>query len=106
MDVFIERDIRTNKGCRWHCCPTCHPAQTGPRWVYGCLHPAFSSNREGDFCPIVQCGGNPAKCVLKKDDFKKMIGYYKSGLTRSLNAANEKVAKLQSELNDLNELFK
>ena len=105
MQVFVEGDFPTGKQCKYHCCPSCHPAQIGPETVYGCTSKAWTINREGDFCPIVQCGGNPDKCTLKDKRFNKMIGNYKSGLTRSLNTATEKVKRLKKELGELKELL-
>jgi len=63
--IFLDGDFpskQSAKGCRFHCSPTCHPAQIGPEWVYGCLHPEWPENKAGDFCPIVRCGAKQAKC--------------------------------------------
>jgi len=60
---FIDGDFPSGKGdCEYHCSPTCHPAQIGPEWQYGCLHPGWPQNQAGDFCPIVTCGGEKSKC--------------------------------------------
>lgn len=65
--AFIDGDFKTGKGdCKHHCSPTCHPAQIGPKWKYGCLHPKWPQNKAGDFCPIVDCGGLKEKCELKE----------------------------------------
>ncbi len=60
--MHIDGDFQTGKDCKHHCSPSCHPMQTGPDWKYGCLHKAWPQNEYGDFCPIVECGGNPKKC--------------------------------------------
>ena len=64
--IFIDGDFPTGKRCKYHCSPTCHPAQVGPDWLYGCLHPELEETKSGDFCPIVNCGGNPEKCDFPK----------------------------------------
>lgn len=76
--IHIDGDFPTGKGCEHHCSPTCHPAQVGPEWVYGCTHPAWPHNRNGDFVPIVDCGGDPAKCDLCRRT--KHLGRYIVGL--------------------------
>jgi len=64
--VFIDGDFPSDKGtCKYHCSPTCHPAQIGPDWKYGCLHKAWPQNRQGDFCPMVKCGGSPDECEIQ-----------------------------------------
>jgi len=63
--IHIDGDFKSNLGnCKHHCSPSCHPAQTGPDWKYGCLNMGWESNRMGDFCPIVECGGDKSKCDL------------------------------------------
>ena len=62
--LFIDGNFPTNKECKYHCSPTCHPGQIGPEWKYGCLHPSWSQNKEGDFCPFVECGGHKSKCEI------------------------------------------
>ena len=62
--LFIDGDFPTNKECKYHCSPTCHPGQIGPEWKYGCLHPSWPQNKEGDFCPFVECGGHKSKCEI------------------------------------------
>ena len=65
MSVFLDGDFPSGKGdCRFHCSSTCHPVQIGPKWKYGCLHPAWPQNQAGDFCPIVKCAGKTSKCEL------------------------------------------
>ena len=64
--IHIDRDRPTDGKCRHHCSPSCHPAQTGPDWKYGCLHKAWPQNRYGDFCPIVDCMANPAFCEIPR----------------------------------------
>lgn len=64
--VHIDGYFPTEAQCRYHCSPTCHPLQVGPKWVYGCNHPSWPQNKDGDFCPIVDCGGKIARCELPK----------------------------------------
>jgi len=64
VSVFILSANTTWRACKHHFSPTCHPAQVGPDWKYGCLHPDWPQNRDGDFCPIVYCNGDPKKCEL------------------------------------------
>ena len=67
--LFIDGNFVTNLGnCKYHCSPTCHPAQTGPEWKYGCLHMAWPQNREGDFPPIVECDGKIENCDIPRND--------------------------------------
>ena len=64
-ETFLEGDFPVKEAeCPHYCSPTCHPAQTGPKWVYGCLHPAWPQNQVGDFCPIVNCGGILKNCEI------------------------------------------
>lgn len=66
MTAFIDGDFKSKLGdCEHHCSPSCHPAQTGPDWVYGCLNMRWPQNSEGDFCPIVNCDGDKNKCKLE-----------------------------------------
>lgn len=61
--IFLDGDFKVKGSkCKHYCSPTCHPAQVGPEWRYGCLHPAWPQNQDGDFCPIVECGGDPKDC--------------------------------------------
>ena len=63
--AFIDGDFKTEIGdCEYHYSPSCHPAQIGPEWKYGCLHPNWPQNKERDFCPIVDCSGLKEKCEL------------------------------------------
>ena len=69
--VFIDGDFPSEKGdCKHHCLPFCHPAQVGPEWVYGCLHPIWPANQEGDFCPIMNCNGESSKCKIPMELLK------------------------------------
>lgn len=64
---FVDGDFDSGMGdCEYHCSPTCHPAQVGPEWRYGCLHPDLWQTKDGEFCPIVGCGGEKNKCELSK----------------------------------------
>ncbi len=102
-EIFINGDYRSALGnCEHHCSPTCHPAQIGPVWVYGCLHKAWPANRYGDFCPIVNCNGEKSKCDLK--GYKPILGRYIGGLKRRLKNAEAKVDKFKKMLDEINEL--
>jgi len=66
--IFIDGDFPSGKGnCKFHCSPTCHPAQVGPRWKYGCNNPQHPCYDPSDFVPIVKCGGNKKKCEKNKE---------------------------------------
>jgi hypothetical protein len=63
---FIDGDFPSGKGrCKYHCSPTCHPAQVGPEWKYGCLSPKHPATTP-PLCPIVKCGGSLSKCEAKE----------------------------------------
>ena len=63
--IFLDGDFPSEMGdCKHHCSPTCHPAQIGPEWQYGCLHPAWPQNQARDFCPMVKCEGQESKCEI------------------------------------------
>ena len=64
--IFIDGDFPSGKPCKYHCSPTCHPAQIGPEWLYGCLHIAWPQNQARDFVPIVDCEGNIKKCEIER----------------------------------------
>ena len=103
VSVHIVGDFASGKGnCKYHCSPTCHPEQVGPEWQYGCLHKAWPPNRHGDFCPMVECDGERAKCELKG---KKFVAPYKQGLAQRHNNAVKKVEKYKKLLEELNELL-
>ena len=65
MIIHIDGDFPTDTKCPYHCSPTCHPAQICPEWKYGCIHVAWEQNQH-DFCVIVNCGGDSAKCEIEK----------------------------------------
>jgi hypothetical protein len=71
--MFIDGDFPTKRQCPHHCSPTCHPVQVGPKWVYGCLHPSWQQNKDGDFCPIVKCNGRVSKCELSSEREKARL---------------------------------
>ena len=78
--IHIDGDFKTNKKCTYHCSPTCHPGQIDPdKWHYGCLHKAWPQNEYGDYCPFVECDGDPEKCEIQKDAVIWRNVYY-SGL--------------------------
>lgn len=71
--IFIEGDFPTGKKCKYHCSPTCHPGQIDENhWHFGCLHKAWPQNTN-DFCPFVECGGDPSKCEIPSNFLKNMI---------------------------------
>ena len=92
--MFIDGNFETDSRCEFHCYPTCHPAQFGPNWKYGCTHKAWPQNRRGDFVPIVECGGDPAKCELVKS---RCWSRYKGGLKRRIKNCQAKMGKLVHE---------
>lgn len=100
---FIDGDFPSRKGdCPYHCSPTCHPAQIGPDWEYGCTHKAWPANRYGDFVPIVFCGGEKSKCELKG---KKFVAHYLRGKNLSIKYALAKIGRLQKEIQELKEIL-
>lgn len=87
LPIFIEGDFPSGKGtCQHHCTPTCHPLQVGPETVHGCLSPSLPYNRspDRDFCPIVDCGGNPLKCEIPPGKRKRWRGVQKRRLRKLL----------------------
>ena len=104
--IYIDGDFDSEIGnCTHHCSPTCHPAQIGPEWVYGCRHKAWPQNRHGDFVPIVDCNGDIEKCELKNPRCSYFLGKYKSGLTRRINNARRKLNGAELELVELEKIF-
>ena len=101
MRIFIDGDFDSKKGsCEHHCSPSCHPAQIGPEWVYGCRHKAWPANRYGDFVPIVECNGDKTKCDMLG---KKFLTNYKRGLKRRIDSTLRKLGVLQDEMAALGE---
>lgn len=102
MTIFIDGDFDSGKGnCRHHCSPTCHPAQVGPDWKYGCRHEAWPQNKNCDFVPIVECGGNTKKCELVK---MKWLWRYIGGLTRKKLNLEKKLRDIQSKIDEIESL--
>lgn len=102
--IFIDGDFSSGVGeCEYHCSPTCHPAQTGPDWVYGCTHKAWPQNKHGDFVPIVNCNGKASECDLRG---LNLVSHYKRGLHARLRNTREKLKKLEKELEDIERLIK
>lgn len=96
--TFVDGDFPTGKACSYHCCPTCHPMQVNPdRWEYGCLHKAWPINRRGDFCPIVNCGGDTSKCEIPLKSLNNLVG----GKKRTLKRLYTKIQQQENELNEL-----
>lgn len=50
--------------CEFLCSPTCHPAQVGPDWKYGCKNPKHQRYDKYGFVPIVDCMGVKDKCEI------------------------------------------
>jgi len=96
--MFIDGDFDSGKGdCKYHCLPTCHLAQVGPEWVYGCTHKAWPQNRAGDFVPIVECMGEKKQCeLIKTKHLKRYIG----GLKRSITCKEKKLEIVRDKLNE------
>lgn len=102
-EIYLDGDFESGIGnCKYHCSPSCHPAQIGPDLVYGCTHKAWPANREGDFCPIVDCGGNIEKCEIKLPKISRLIG----GKKRSIASREYKIRQLNEELEELIEFQK
>ena len=100
--VFIDGDFDSGTGdCKYHCSPSCHPAQIGPEWVYGCRHKAWPQNRDGDFVPIVECGGDIGKCDMRG---KRFVSHYKRGLSVRITNAINKAAAAKAELAEIEAL--
>ena len=103
MTIFIDGDFPTGKQCKYHCSPTCHPAQVDyNEWHYGCLHKAWPANRVGDFCPIVKCDGDPAKCEIPL----RLLSIMRRSQTQRGNNLHKKVKALLKERQELDELIK
>ena len=97
---FIDGDFKTGMGCPYHCSPTCHPGQIGPKWHYGCTHMAWPANKEGDFVPFVECGGDKSKCDMVGTRF---LSNYKRGRSCSLTYAERKLDRIQKEIEEIKE---
>lgn len=94
-EIFLDGDFPTNKDCKYHCSPSCHPGQIDKdKWHYGCLHKAYPQNKYGDFCPFVECGGKMGKCELKKT---KLLKRYMTGLKTRINNQKKKLELLEND---------
>jgi hypothetical protein len=99
----IDGDFKSGLGdCEFHCSPTCHPAQIGPDWKYGCLHKAWPANRNRDFVPIVKCGGHKDRCDLLAAG--RLLSHYRGGLTRRIRTMERKLKALKEEMRQVQEL--
>ena len=100
--VHVDGDFKTGLGnCRHHCSPTCHRGQIDENeWHYGCLHPAWPSNKVHDFCPFVTCGGDMGKCEIPK----KLKSTYRRGLTVRINNLEKKLMDAGSKRDELDKL--
>ena len=99
--IFIDGDFPTNTPCEYHCSPTCHPAQIGPMWVYGCAHKAWPQNRAGDFVPIVNCDGKLDKCEIALTQLKHLI----AGKKRRIKNLERKIKEETEKLNEYGVFF-
>lgn len=99
MDIFLEGDFPSGVGdCKHHCRPTCHPMRgVGGMSEYGCRHEAWPQNRLGDFVPLVDCGGEMAKCEIPARLIKMMI----RGRRVRIKNAKEKAVQYEREVDDL-----
>lgn len=63
--IFVDGDFSVDGAeCQYFCSPTCHPAQTGPDWKYGCRNKKHPRHDKYGFVPIVECGGKLSKCEI------------------------------------------
>jgi len=99
--IHLDGDFQTGKPCKFHCSPTCHPAQVGPEWVYGCTHSSWPQNQAMDFVPIVDCDGEMKKCEIPE----KLILRQIKGLQRRIENALNKVSETQAEIDKLRKLL-
>ena len=100
--IFIDGDFPVKGKCKYYCSPSCHPAQVGPEWVYGCTHKAWPANRECDFVPIVKCDGDPKHCEIPQ----KFITSMRRGQTLRGNNLQKKTEALYKERQELDALIK
>jgi len=99
---FIDGDFATDTPCKYHCSPSCHPAQIGPEWQYGCTHKAWPQNRAGDFVPIVHCDGAVSKCEIPIKLFKNRL----NGLHRRVINRQIAIRKYQKEIAEMEQLMR
>ena len=97
--IFLDDDFATDKACKYHCSPSCHPAQVGPDWRYGCTHMAWPQNRNYDFVPIVDCDGEGEKCELKNGT--KYLSRFQQGRRVRIANALRKIEKWRQELEEI-----
>lgn len=91
MSIFIDGDFPVEGKCEYFRSPSCHPAQIGDEWVYGCLNENHPSYDPGDFCPIVNCKGDKNNCEIKEEPMSE----FKTSLSLSEKAA-ELIAESQN----------
>jgi len=100
--IYIDGDFPVRDSeCKHYCSPTCHPAQIGPTWVYGCTHEAWPQNRHRDFCPIVECEGKISKCGIPKKFIQRMI----NGRKQRIKNAYGKARKCLKDIKELKKLL-
>ena len=100
--IFIDGDFPVkNSECEYYCSPSCHPAQIGPIWLYGCTHEAWPQNQMGDFVPIVDCGGTPKKCNISPKYLKSMLNGYR----RRVKNAYDRAHKYEQEIKKLEKMI-
>ena len=97
MNIHIDGDFATDKPCKHHCSPSCHPAQVGSEWKYGCSHKAWPPNRVGDFVPIVNCDGKPKKCEIPL----KLLRNMQNGLVRRVSNRKKAIEQYENEIAEM-----
>lgn len=97
LSGFIDGDFKTDSPCKYHCSPSCHPAQVCPDWKYGCTHKAWPPNRNGDFVPIVNCDGNSEKCEIPL----KLLRNMRNGLVRRILNRKKAIEQYENEMAEI-----
>ena len=96
--MHIDGDFSTGKPCKYHCSPSCHPAQVGPKWKYGCLHKAWPQNKADDFVPIVDCSGERKKCEIPL----KLLTNMRNGLWCRVSNRKKSIEQYKKEIAEIN----
>lgn len=100
--MFIDGDFITDTLCKYHCYPTCHPAQIGLERVYGCTHMAWPQNKDRDFVPIVKCNGKIKNCEIPIKFLKRTI----SGKKRKITGLEKKIKEEKQKLKEYEQFMK
>lgn len=102
--IYID-DLDNNKKvgeCEYYCKPSYHPMNCGPEEIYGCLHPVWLPNRQGDFCPIVNCGGDQDNCEIPMKNMGKYINRKRNNIKKLIS----KIGKMDEEVIELENLMR